>query len=217
MLIRDRIRAKTHKWIENTGNKLLAKRRRKRLNNTDFSIICNNCWGGFVYRYFGLPYLSPTVGLYFYSEDYIKFAKDLPKYLATPITIITAKSSKHYEDLKRKGQENVPVGVLDDIEIIFLHYKTAIEAKEKWTGRCKRVNFSNIVLKYSYMNDPYDACLKEFDSIPCKKKVMFVQRKEQEREYQCARYYPGYENSKDIRNDTDHFAKYVNLVDLLNN
>ena len=216
MLIKDRIKKKVHKWAEDTGNRLFASKRRKKLNNTDFSIICNNCWGGFVYRYFGLPYLSPTVGLYFYSEDYIKFVKKMAKYIAMPITIIDAENSKHYEDLKRKGQDNVPVGVLDDVEIIFLHYKTAAEAKEKWTRRCKRVNLNNIVLKYSYMNDPFDECLKEFDALPYKKKVMFVQRKEQEKEYRCAKYYPGFENCGDIRNDTDFFAKHVNLFELIN-
>lgn len=216
MMVKNKLKAKLHKWKEKIGNKLFAGKRRKKLNNTDFSIICNNCWGGFVYRYFGLPYLSPTVGLYFYSEDFIKFAKDIHKYITMPITIISAKNSRHYEDLKRKGQENIPVGILDDVEIIFLHYKTPEEAKEKWTRRCKRVNFNNIVLKYSYMNDPNEDCLKEFDAIPVKKKIMFVQNKEQETKYQCARYYPGYENCKDIRNDTDQFAKYVNLVDLIN-
>ena len=30
---------------------LLAKQRRLKLNNTDFTIISNNCWGGCVYEY----------------------------------------------------------------------------------------------------------------------------------------------------------------------
>lgn len=215
-MIRNKLNAKMHKWHEKISNTLFANTRRKKINNTDFSIICNNCWGGFVYRYFGLPYLSPTVGLYFYSEDFVRFAKDIKKYIFMQIKMIPATESKHYEDLKRKGQENVPVGVLDDVEIIFLHYKTAAEAEEKWTRRCKKVNLNNIVLKYSYMNEPSDECMRTFDSILCKKKVMFVQKKVQESEYKCARYYPGYEDCNDIRNDTDHFARYVNLVDLLN-
>lgn len=53
----------------------------------------------------------------------------------------------------------------------FLHYKNPEEAKEKWTRRCKRVNLNNIVLKYSYMNDPNEDCLKEFDAIPVKRKL----------------------------------------------
>ena len=129
--------------------------------------------------------------------------------------MIPTKNSKHYEDLKRKGQADIPVGVLDDVEIIFLHYKTPEEAKEKWTRRCKRVNFDNIVLKYSYMNEPSEKCLLEFDSLPYKK-IMFVKNRNQVMQYRCAVYYPGFEKSKDIRNDTDYFRKYVDLIKLIN-
>ena len=51
--------------------------KRKKLNNTDFSIISNNCWGGAVYRRYGLPYQSPTVGLYFFAEEYINLLSHL--------------------------------------------------------------------------------------------------------------------------------------------
>lgn len=51
--------------IREQTNPLFVKSRRQRLNRCDFSIISNNCWGGSVYRYFGLPYQSPTAGLFF--------------------------------------------------------------------------------------------------------------------------------------------------------
>lgn len=46
-------------------NRCLGRARLKRLRSTDFTVISNNCWAGTVYRYFNLPYLSPTCGLYF--------------------------------------------------------------------------------------------------------------------------------------------------------
>ena len=52
---------------------VLAPLRRRKLKERDFTIISNNCWGGICYEYYGLQKLSPTVGLYFFSEDYIKF------------------------------------------------------------------------------------------------------------------------------------------------
>lgn len=91
-MVKNKLKAKLHKWKEKSKINF-CRQKKKKLNNTDFSIICNNCWGGFVYRYFGLPYLSPTVGLYFYSEDFIKFAKDIHKYITMPITIISAKTA----------------------------------------------------------------------------------------------------------------------------
>lgn len=42
-------------------NPIMGKLRRKRLINCNFTIISNNCWAGHVYRYFGLPYSSPTI------------------------------------------------------------------------------------------------------------------------------------------------------------
>lgn len=54
-------------------NPWFASVRRMKLNRADFTVISNNCWAGSVYRYFGLPYLSPTAGLYFFASDYIKF------------------------------------------------------------------------------------------------------------------------------------------------
>lgn len=38
---------------------LCAYLRRIRLYNTDFSIIANNCWAGYIYQYIGLAYTSP--------------------------------------------------------------------------------------------------------------------------------------------------------------
>ena len=54
-------------------NPILGPIRRRNLNNVDFTIISNNCWGGICYEYFNMLKNSPTVGLYFYPDDYIKF------------------------------------------------------------------------------------------------------------------------------------------------
>ena len=62
---------------EKIDNIFLSTKRRNKLNNTDFSIISNNCWGGSVYRRYGLQYKSPTIGLYFFAEEYIKFLMNL--------------------------------------------------------------------------------------------------------------------------------------------
>ena len=50
-------------------------RRKNKLNSIDFSIISNNCFAGIVYQHFNLQYNTPTVGLYFYPDEYIKFCK----------------------------------------------------------------------------------------------------------------------------------------------
>ena len=112
-------------------NPYLAKYRRRKLNNKNFTIISNNCWGGHVYRYFNLPYDSPTIGLYLFSADYIKFIGNLKYYIEKEITFINYKDSKYKDELVKYNQVNIPIGKLDDIEIIFLHYQSEDEARTK--------------------------------------------------------------------------------------
>ena len=55
--------------------------KRKKLNNTDFTIISNNCWGGICYDHFGIEKQSPTVGCFIMTDDYLTFIENLDYYL----------------------------------------------------------------------------------------------------------------------------------------
>ena len=162
------------KFIE----KILVPIRRSKLKSTDFTIISNNCWAGKVYQRYGLPYTSPTVGLFFWAEDYIKFVSKLKYYMSLEISMIPATESKHYDMLVKRNQLPCPVGKLDDIEVVFLHYKTEEEAKEKWDRRKKRINWNNLYIKFSMMNCCNEEHLNAFENIDHKAKVTFVNRKD---------------------------------------
>jgi uncharacterized protein (DUF1919 family) len=136
------------------------------VRNKDFSVISNNCWGGRVYQYLDMPYLSPTAGLYLFAPDYIKFVSNLHKYLNLPLVFIPAEESAYYEELKKRNQTDKPIGKLDDVEIVFLHYKTKEEAEEKWNRRKERVNFDHIILKFSRMDLCTETEIEAFDSLP---------------------------------------------------
>lgn len=186
-----------------------------RLGGTEpFTIISNNCWGGHVYRFFGLPYNSPTVGLFFFAHDYIKFVSDLKRYLTTELQFITLEESKYCKTLKEYGGECVecPIALCGDIEIIFMHYKTPEEAREKWVRRTERMNWDNLIIKYSEMNGCTEEDLKSFDSLPYQKKVAFVTRDYGLKSQAIFKQYLGKEK---IDNDTDNFRKYINLYDLI--
>ncbi len=60
---------------------LIAPMRKIGLNNKDFTIISNNCWGGYIYDRYGLKYMTPTIGGIFFPDDYIKFISNLDYYL----------------------------------------------------------------------------------------------------------------------------------------
>lgn len=91
-------------------NPLLAPSRRAKLERTDFTIISNNCWAGSVYRRYGLPYLSPTAGLYFFADDFVRFAGALRRYTSAPLRFIDAADSRHADLLAQKGELKKIVG-----------------------------------------------------------------------------------------------------------
>lgn len=182
--------------------------------SSTFTIISNNCWGGHVYRYFNLPYASPTIGLYFFSDDYLRFVSSLEFYLNSDLKMIKLEESKHYEEIKKNHQDsiNAPIGVINDIEIVFLHYKSPEEAQNKWNRRKTRVNMNNIIVKNSEQNGCTIKHLKAFDNIPIGKKFVFVTRdynlKSQiiVKDYVC---------QTTITDDTSKFRKYIDLEKLI--
>ena len=75
---------------------LFADFKRAKLNNTDFTIISNNCWGGVCYNQFGIKKLSPTVGCFIMTDDYLKFITNLNYYLEQELKIIRVEDARHY-------------------------------------------------------------------------------------------------------------------------
>ena len=80
--------------ISKYWRKGFANMRKKKLKGTDFTIISNNCWGGMVYESYNLPKESPTVGLFFFADDYIFFLKNLKECLNAPLKFIQPEDSK---------------------------------------------------------------------------------------------------------------------------
>lgn len=188
-------------------------KRLSRLMGNDFhsfTIISNNCWAGHVYRYYDLPYSSPTIGLFFFSEDYVKFVYDLKRYLSLDFKFITYKESRYRAQLVEYGGEclECPIGILGDIEVVFLHYKTAKEALDKWTRRAERINWDNILFKMSEMNLCDPSLLIKYDQLPTKKKIVFTTR-----DYNLNSQIIHKESymKNQITDDTTNFRKYIDL------
>lgn len=155
--------------------KKFANNRKQNLKDTKFSVISNNCWGGMLYESYNLPKESPTVGLFFMADDYIKFLKDLKGYLNSELTFIDPKSSKWFEQVstdKRYG--NYPVGKLRDIEIFFLHYRSEEEARAKWNRRINRINWDRLLVKFNDQNGCTQKNIEDFLQLPFKNKLFFT-------------------------------------------
>lgn len=194
-------------------NHIFGKCRRKKLYRDDFTIISNNCWAGHVYRYFNKEYLSPTIGLYFFQDDYIEFCKNLKKYIDAELSFISFEDSKYYNILKNKSYR-CPIGKLLDVEIVFLHYKSEDEAYQKWTRRCKRINWENMFIKDSQQNLCSQQNIMEFEELPYDNKFIFVTSDYKTKSQVL--FDDGFLMKDNIDDDTLNFRKYIDLIKLLN-
>lgn len=174
--------------------------------------------GGITYEYYGLPKQSPTVGTYFFAEDYINFLCNFKTYIKSDIEIIKASDSRHAHELIEKGEGDIPVGRLgEDVEVVFLHYKDPGIAKEKWLRRKERINYYNLFFKFSYMNGCTPELIKTFDLMELPgKKIAFVRTECEADALTCGVYYHGYENDNQIENDTFYWNRYFDVSAFLN-
>lgn len=143
----------------------------------DTSIICNNCLGGRISQDLGYPYNSPTVGLYFFYPDYIRFLSNLEQYLQSPLHFRRESKYQQGKENMRKTPHPYPIGYLmyngEEVEIEFLHYHSESEAREKWERRVGRINKDKLVI----LGSVNDCCTKndiyDFLQLPYKHKYFF--------------------------------------------
>lgn len=145
------------------------------LVNNNFTIISNNCWWWHIYNYFWLKYNSPFIWLFLFPECYMKLLGDLENYMSKSLSFIPANKSKYYDKIKLLKKDGYPIGILnDDIEIHFLHFSNAEEALEKWTRRKKRINYQNLLVKFTNIIDWNEENLaKKIELLWFKNKIIF--------------------------------------------
>ena len=163
--------------------------RRLRLKNRRPTIISDNCNAGIIYHDLGLPFLSPTINLFFMPEDYLKFLQNLRHYTQIAPTETTDATVQW------------PVGMLEDVKIHFMHYKTFAEAKEKWIARATRIDFDNLFVMMSEKNDCTYQQMQIFDSLPFQSKVLLTHKPYPG--LRCSVCIPGFEDRDDLGVVTD--------------
>lgn len=187
------------------------------LHQTNFSIISNNCWGTFIYKKFNLPYQSPFVNLFIFSDDYLRLLHNFsPKILQT-ISFIPHQDSKHIEILKKRGHFGLPypIGIIGEgIELHFLHYKDQEDAKRKWEERVKRINYNKLLFKFSDSEDASDEMIHQFNSLPFKNKICFTAKPYPE--CRSIVYLPKFNGMEKVRDEWKYSENEYNLPALLN-
>lgn len=164
--------------------RLYKELKRKRLKNTNPTIISSNCNGEFIYYDMKLKFMSPTINLSFDMNDYVKMLEHLEWYMKQPI--------KKYED----ARFDYPTGMLGDIEIRFNHYKTFEEGVKKWEERKKRINWDNLFILGIDGDDCTYESIQRFDALPYKNKVIFTHKPYLE--FNSAYYIKGFEEKKQV-------------------
>ena len=140
---------------------LYKKRKRKRLDNLNFSIIASNCVGTIIYHDLDLPFLSPTINLTIEMDDFIRFAENLKWYMEQEI-------------VELNGEKGCPAGMLGDVKINFVHYDTFEEGVRKWEERKERINWDNLLLIGSERDGCSYETLERFDRLPYENKVILT-------------------------------------------
>lgn len=128
-------------------NRWRFKKSVKRLRDEEFCIIANNCVGSRIYQILKIRYNTPCVGLFIKPDCFVKLAIDFDDYIHTPLRFTKQSKYPGYP----LPNTNYPVGLLNDIEIHFLHYATEEKAATKWNERIKRIDKNN--LYYSMVAD----------------------------------------------------------------
>ncbi|MDR0500415.1 MAG: DUF1919 domain-containing protein [Coriobacteriales bacterium] len=201
------------RFITKIEDTIIKSIRRLLLRDKSFSIISNNCWGGFVYQYFGMQYRSPFVGLFLFSDDYLTLLEDFAKYMETEMIFIDPLETKYKDELiKLETYGTYPIGKLSDIEIHFLHYESNEEAAKKWNQRKARINYCNLVIKYCDRDLATAESIFRFSELQYEKKVVLTAK---EYPYKCCMKLRN-ENGEFVKNEWENFLKTVNVISFMN-
>lgn len=146
---------------------------RKRLQNDNFTIITDTCIGGVMYHKLGKQFMSPTINLWMYENEFYRLIHNLRHYMAQPLRFV-------------HGIESTPTAYLDDIMIHFNHYNSDEQAEAKWNERVKRINWDNLFIICSDRPDHGPITHEDMLSlkdIPCRGKVIFSTRQYDDIDY----------------------------------
>lgn len=185
---------KAESAIYKAGRGLAVNTRKAKLKNHDFTIISNTCVGGVMTHFVGEQFRSPTVNLIIWEEQFLAFCKHLKEYANCPVERLTEDEEKKFEAMSYpKGV--LRGGELPDIYLLFVHYKSFEEAKQKWEERYKRINYDNLYIVMDRGIEARDEILDEFNALPYEHKVIFTHKTDPER-WPCNFKFDGYTPEK---------------------
>lgn len=183
------------------------------LKNKNFTIISDNCWGWFVYKYFWLEYQSPFVGLFLFPNCYIRLLENFDYLVSQDLIFIEPSESIYFTKLKKWGTAWYPIWLLGSVELHFLHYNSKKDAFEKWNRRKKRINYNNLLVKFSEGEEDLPELVKRFEKLSFVNKVCFSK---QQYSYKSVLKFP-ISKKLDWKSEWYFSKKVIWLKNILNN
>lgn len=165
------------------------KKQRKKLRNTDFSLISSNCNGGVLLSDLGLEFKSPFVNLFMTAPDYAKLLNDLKGYMSAKLRFVK-------EEDPILGDASYPTAYLKDVKIYFMHYASEKEALDAWERRSQRINWNNLYVIFTDRDGCTQEILEKFDRLPFEHKVVFTHVPHPE--IKSSFYIKGYEEEETV-------------------
>ena len=176
---------------------------KSKLKYDRFTIISSDCTGGVLYRDLGLPFLSPTINL------------------TVPNSIDFFERLEHYLRLEPVpngySQEGYPLMLLEDLEIVGVHYRNHDALIGKWNERRKRVVWDRIIVMSNDKFISTEADKERFSKLPYPK--MLFSREKTGDSYVA--HAPALAAGKDLTAYCDllgrrYIGKYLDCVQFLN-
>ena len=156
---------------------------KKIFKNADFSVFSSNCVGCLMLHDIGMKFNSPFVNLFLNAKDYIKYLQNPEKY-----------NQMEFKEISSTC--NHPVGMLGDLTVYFVHYKSFDEAVSAFKRRISRISYDNLFVIFSEK----DGCTYEdlliFDELPYKNKVVFTHKPYPD--IKSSFYIEGFENNGEL-------------------
>jgi uncharacterized protein (DUF1919 family) len=117
----------------------------------EYSIISNNHIAEEIYKDMGMPFRSPTIGLWFDGNGFLDFVKDVRFYSTCELLDVTPDNSAY-----PVGELNAEDGLHASIKVHFAAYSSFQQAKDCWKKRFAQVDYDHICYIFEFNDDVYD-------------------------------------------------------------
>lgn len=212
-----RLKTKVINYFE-AMNPLAIYRRKKmqsNLVNRNMTLLIPNCAGGHLFHDLNLRFMSPTINLMMYQNEFLEFVLHLDEYI-----------SKDLEFYKHR-EYSFPCAVLradnlPDVNIHFTHYDSEAEAKKKWDSRKKRINKDNMFVFLEERDGITKSDIERLSQLKVKGIVVFTCNDYSDIPYQV--YIKKYSDNGEIGNilkrhylnDSKEYEKFFDFVKWFN-